>query len=179
GTLYNGVTTSELQISNVSAAMDGYRYRVVLNRSANICGKISEAAVLSVNPLPTTINTTLVQCDLGITPDGITLFNLNEIVGSFTGNNADLQVAFYLTQADAEAAVNELPSVYTNISNPQLIFVRTDNTSTGCFSISTLNLQVNLLPTAVINLPAQCDTDGNEDGLYVFDLTASGLPGTV
>ena len=74
---YSGVTAQSIEISGITNAMNGNRYRVVLNRDGNSCGLISEAAILNVLPLPvisTPIN--LVQCDFDI--DGISPVNLRQ-----------------------------------------------------------------------------------------------------
>ncbi len=174
--LYSGVTTSTLTIANVTAAMDGNSYRVLLDRSGNVCGKISANAILTVYPLPPSSVQTLIQCEIGATPDGITLFNLEEAIPSLIGSDTSLEIAFFESVADAENSNNELPLAYTNLSNPQQLTVRLTNPVTGCFSLSTLNLSVNLLPNIVINLPEQCDDDGSENGFYLFDLTDANIP---
>lgn len=178
GTVYSGVTSSTMTIANVTAAMDGDLFRVLISRAGNICGATSDVATLSVSANPISVVTTLVQCDLGLNPDGLTVFNLEQATSTFTQNAAGLEVAYYLSAADAESETNALPLIFSNTSNPQQLVVRTTNSSTGCFNISTLNLQVNLLPNIVINLPEQCDTDGTEDGIFAFDLTSAGIPGS-
>ena len=64
-------------------------------------------------------------------------------------------VSYYATQADANLKVNPLPSLYENISNPQVIYARVDNDTadgiTGddtsiCYAVAPLTLQVNPLP---------------------------------
>ncbi|WP_452600517.1 hypothetical protein, partial [Pontimicrobium sp. MEBiC06410] len=37
---------------------------------------------------------------------------------------ANYIVSYYLTQADADAGINPLPIPYTNVTNPQIIYVR-------------------------------------------------------
>ena len=176
-TIYSGSDTATLTINSTTPAMDGNQYRVQLNKTGNVCGAVSDAAILSIDSLPPAITRTLVQCDTGSAPDGITVFNLEQATDLITSANPDLSVMYFATMADAVAG-NALGSVYTNLSNPQAITVRiTDNTS-GCFSYSTLNLVANLLPSPTVNVPEQCDIDGIEDGFFVFNLTGSGLPNT-
>lgn len=175
--IYSGATSAVLSVANVTAAMNGHVFRVIISRAGNVCDAISNEAVLLVNQNPEALVTTLVQCDLGTNPDGITLFNLEEVVATFTENSSTLATTFYATAADAENQSNSLPLLFTNQSNPQQLFVRTTNTLTGCYSISNLNLQVNLQPNILITLPPQCDTDGTEDGFFNFDLNDAALPG--
>ncbi|WP_452223141.1 T9SS type A sorting domain-containing protein [Lacinutrix chionoecetis] len=109
-------------------------------------------------------------CD-DATQDGIESFDLTiknaEILGTLNPNNHT--VLYYLTQMDADTNTNPLPNIYTNISNPQTIFVRVEELSTGNANTTTLDLVVN--QAAIANIPADlevCDDDG--DGFATFDL---------
>lgn len=174
---YSGATTASLTINNVTFAMDGNTYRVILAKVGNVCGSRSNIAKLTINSQPAIVTRTLIQCDTGSNPDGITLFNLSEANTSLTNGDANLWVNYFATIADAENGI-ELDNSYMNTSNPQPIIARITVSSTGCFSYSTLNLSVNILSNQVLNLPAVCDTDGTEDGLFVFDLTDANVPVT-
>ncbi|RZJ36220.1 MAG: T9SS type B sorting domain-containing protein [Flavobacterium sp.] len=173
GSQYTGTQTATLTVNSVVPSMEGYHYRVLLNRTGNICGLFSSDAVLSINPLPGAVTRTIVQCDSGNAPDGFTVFNLSEADALFTANNATLVTAYFENLTDAQADTAQLPLEYTNISNPQAIVVRVTNTATGCFSFSTLTLSVNVLPNQQINLPEVCDYDGIEDGFHTFNLTTA------
>ena len=53
------------------------------------------------------------------------------------------QVRFYLSQQEAEQALNPLPLNYTNIINPQIIYARVNNiNATDCYDITPLELIV-------------------------------------
>ena len=55
-------------------------------------------------------------------------------------------VSYYLTNADAVAEVNPLPTLYTNtVQNLQTIYVRLENNTTTCYAINQFNLIVNPL----------------------------------
>lgn len=172
---YSGSTTATLTVNAVTFAMDGYKYRVILSKTGNLCGSVSNEAVLSLNALPPTVTQNLVQCDIDLNPDGITLFSLSEANGILTNNDSNLSTVFYANLTDAQNAVDQLDNNYTNLSNPQSIIAKIVNNSTGCFSYSTLNLLVTLLPNQIVNLPELCDTFGAEDGFAPFDLTSANL----
>ncbi|MCP9751631.1 T9SS type A sorting domain-containing protein, partial [Ferruginibacter sp. HRS2-29] len=56
GVNYSGVTTATLTVSNITTALNGYRYRVVANGVP--CGGVtSAAATLTANPTPTVVLT--------------------------------------------------------------------------------------------------------------------------
>ena len=176
GSLYTGANSATLTITNVLASMDGYQFRALIFVPGNTCGAFSDAATLSVNPIPPVIAATLVQCDLGTAPDGLTVFNLNQATSLFSADLSTVNVGYFTNVSDAENNVNALSATYANTSNPQQIFVRSTVIATGCYSISTLNLQVNLQPNINLTVAPQCDDDGIEDGFYSFDLTALGIP---
>ena len=130
------------------------------------CFKIKEIT-LTVDSLPTVVNASLVQCDPGFNPDGITLFNLNEAVSELTNGDANLAVTFFYNG-------NQINSNYTNISNPQQIDALVTNTLTGCSSTSTVDLSVNLV-NPIVTIPAVCDDENSEDGFASFDLANTDL----
>lgn len=131
------------------------------------CSVIKEIK-LTVKPVPAIINATLTQCDTKNIPDGLTKFNLNEALPQLTNNDPNLTVDFsYLG--------TQILSEYTNISNPQQIDVLITNNLTSCSSMSTLELNVNLLPPPILTIPAQCDLLHIEDGFREFNLHNSSL----
>jgi len=126
-----------------------------------------KAIDLIVNPLPPKVTTTLVQCDSGLNPDGITLFNLNQAVDSLTNGDSNLRVSFFENG-------NPIDANYTNTSNPQQIEALVTNNRTGCSSFSVLNLDVNVL-NQVVTIDPLCDIVDIEDGFRSFDLNTSSL----
>ena len=124
----------------------------------------SFAQVVANQPTPMEV------CDDAI-PDGITSFDLTlknaEVLGNQNPN--DFSVTYYETQADAQADANAIPdpTAYTPFSNPQTVYVRVEELNSGNYSTVTLDLFVNLTPTA--NTPTDMEVcDGN--GFAVFDL---------
>lgn len=130
---------------------------------------------LIINPLPDIINYTLVQCETGISPKGLSLFNLNEANSAFN-TSPDVTTTYHISNEDALDNKNPLNAKYTNISNPQTIFARNTNQNTTCATINNLTLKVNAISETVYSLDPACDDDGTEDGLYSFDLTKSNIP---
>lgn len=130
------------------------------------CFKIKEIT-LKVNPLPEVVAASLVQCDPGFLPDGLTLFNLDESISELTNDDTNLTVAFFFNG-------NPISSSYTNISNPQQIQAVVTNATTGCSSNSTVDLSVNLV-NPIVTIPPICDEESSEDGFGSFDLNTSDL----
>ena len=103
--------------------------------------------------------------------DGIYLFDFSEketeILSGTTGTN----ISFYVSQTDAETAQNGITGNYQNISDPQTIYFRLENSNNAqCFAVASFQLQVFDTPTAYTASDIIiCDTD--ETGRYYFDLS--------
>ena len=115
--------------------------------------------------------TPLEVCDDAI-QDGITQFDLTiknlEILGNQNSNN--FSVSYHSSQMDADTNINQLSSPYTNTSNPETVFVRVEELSTGGFDTTILNLFVNQAPNIFSPTPLVVNDDDN-DGFADFDLT--------
>ena len=141
-------------------------------KNADGCYEIREIQLI-VNPLPAKTTTTLVQCDTELNPDGITLFNLTQATDALTNNDQNLSVLYFENTTDESANQDTLTS-YVNLTNPQTIIARITNITTGCSSLSTVELSVNVTPTRESFL-YECDLVNSEDGFSNFDLTDTNL----
>jgi len=130
-----------------------------------------------VNQLPSvTAVTDLVVCEVNF--DGINQFDLESKKSEILNGQSttDFMVTYHEIQVDADAGLNPLTSPYTNLTNPQLIFVNIININTGC-SVSTVSFNIEEInnPTANTDLQAinyeLCDNFGANDGVAQFDLT--------
>jgi gliding motility-associated-like protein len=128
---------------------------------------------IKVNPLPL-IKPNYVYQECDDDTDGFTAFHLNTKSADMLQANAAIAVAdctfaFY-ENAALTIAIN--PTTYTNLTNPQTIYVVVTHTPTGCKSpVTPITLEVN--PKPVINVPANfatCDTDGTNDGYWAYPL---------
>uniref|UniRef100_UPI00374FE442 choice-of-anchor L domain-containing protein n=1 Tax=Flavobacterium sp. TaxID=239 RepID=UPI00374FE442 len=78
-------------------------------------------------------------------PSGTDVFNLTENnITLLTGFTTGYTVKYYLNNTDANNDTNAIsnPTSYTNISNPQNICARVQNTLSGCFGVKCFNLIV-------------------------------------
>ncbi|AUC76350.1 T9SS type B sorting domain-containing protein [Olleya sp. Bg11-27] len=116
--------------------------------------------------------------------DDIATFDLTVKNDEIIAGNVSWIVAYYETQADAQADVNVIadPTQYTNMmvgtnpANPQTVYVRVTNSITGCFSFTTLTIRVLPNPTPLENPDniELCDdvaVVGPNDLIELFDLT--------
>ncbi len=119
--------------------------------------------------------------------DGVAVFDLTVKTPIIVNGQVGITVQYYISQADATSSTAVLSNseLYTNLSNPQRIWVRSENIATGCFSIgffdlhvisddfivfSDANLKSRLLETAT-PYPTALDLDGN---YLVIDATGDG-----
>lgn len=173
-------TAPEAQLPGTPLAQQFYNttpnsqvvYMRVVNTASPSCTSITPVT-LTVEKLPPFLaGAELVQC--GITPTGLTRFNLAEATAQFTGADAALAVTYYAGTAEAQNNGTPLPLAYSNTANPQVITAKVYNTATGCYRLLPLTLKVNVNTAPAMTLET-CDDDSTEDGLYSFTLTDAGL----
>ena len=132
---------------------------------------------LIVNPLPdvSTVED-YIACELDT--DEFYEFDLDTVSASILGTQDPLNftVTYYETQLDAQNLVNTLVSPYTNLTNPQQLFVNVTNNTTGCFiAVSSITIEVQEEAQANSDLERIdyiiCDNLSDNDGLGTFDLS--------
>ncbi len=75
--------------------------------------------------------------------DGIEVFDLTQKIPEIVGSQTGITVSFYESLEEAQEGINAIasPNQYTNIVNPQTIFVRLQN-ETGCHTLTSFVLLV-------------------------------------
>jgi gliding motility-associated-like protein len=147
--------------------------RVVNPTITTICASIVEL-VLVVNPTPQLFAPTPLEvCDDDT--DEFTQFNLTSKQGEFLDviPATEVAISYYETQADAQNEIFEIatPTDYTNISNPQTVWIRVEYNDTGCEKLTSLELIVNPLPVLVTPSPLRlCDDNAPGDEQEAFTL---------
>ncbi|RTY90918.1 T9SS type A sorting domain-containing protein [Flavobacterium sp. GT3R68] len=105
--------------------------------------------------------------------DGFAAFYLDSLIPMINAE-PNTVVTFYETATEAQNGFNNLMSPYhTIIPFFQTLYVRVQNTISGCFRITTLDLIVHPSPV-MPSIPdlVKCDADSNtQNGLTSFDLT--------
>ncbi|MFD0963755.1 hypothetical protein ACFQ1O_07035, partial [Pseudofulvibacter geojedonensis] len=127
---------------------------------------------LIVNPNPD-VNTLTdrMVCD-DETSDGLTEFDLTNIVNEATNNTSHL-VTLHETLNEATNNSNPLDLIFTNtVAYNQTIYVRVTNTNTNCFSTAPLNLIVSLAPQGFPLSEPLTSCDPDNDGFSDFNLTS-------
>ena len=158
--VYNGSTSTTLQITNLQLALNDNLYRVFLQRAGNSCDDTSNSIKLTVDALPTLISTDfdIQRCDenrAGFVDFDLITDQTPEILNSLdpilNPDLTDFEVLYFDTLADAEAnttaAIIANPyRVYTS-DNPT-IYARIHNrNNTTCFTTVEFKLKVTDTPT--------------------------------
>jgi gliding motility-associated-like protein len=184
---YSGVTTNTLLITTVKNEMNGYKYRVQLNKTGNSCGLISNETTLTVYVLPIVNDITIIQCGddlLGISTFNLTVKN-NEISTDF----ANETFTYYKTLAGANTADSSqlitTPLAFTNTTAGTMpVWARVQNAN-GCFRTAqiTLKVLVTQIPITFTKSFEVCDdfldttgannaNNNKRDGISSFDFSS-------
>lgn len=183
-----GETLTVNAASNGATGYQWYKDNVALSGETNGSYVITSAGVYTVDvqfgsctaegkitaeytpDFPTTA--TILQCDDD--GDGLTVYTFQNIAETVTADNTGIAVTgYYLTQTAADNGapkINTASGLFTNTQVNQQLYVSVVNPY-GCSGIVPVTLST---PTTVISMLSPiitCDTDGEDDGLFDFNLT--------
>ena len=129
-------------------------------------------ANVTFNELPEAKDAALFNCVTNLESE-TSQFNLTDAEADLTPDGAvatDFNFSYFNSLEDAQEESNPILTTtdYMNTSNPQEVYVRVQNNTSGCTAISTLTIQIE--GVSIINRQLYlCDI--NEDGIRSFDLT--------
>lgn len=153
---------------------------VRLDDNATECFKIGQFNLVVNNGLPIIDPSPLELCDdLGEENDGITSFDLTQKNTEITNGVLTQGVSYFETEEDAQLNENRIDpeTAYINTSNPQVLYVRVEDSNSECISFTTLTIRVISNPNPTEPTPIElCDDNiiippGPNDGVEIFDLT--------
>ncbi|MDB2657972.1 T9SS type B sorting domain-containing protein [Flavobacteriaceae bacterium] len=158
--VYNGSTSTTLQITNLQLALNDNLYRVFLQRAGNSCDDTSNSIKLTVDALPTLISTDfdIQRCDenrAGFVDFDLITDQTPQILNSLdpilNPDLTDFEVLYFDTLADAEANTTAaiIANPYrVNTSDNPTIYARIHNrNNTTCFTTVEFKLKVTDTPT--------------------------------
>ncbi len=170
--LLNGAVIPNETAPTITATTSGiYTVQVSIPNGNGTCD-ISDDVNVTIDP--NSLNIALPDlnvCD-DFSQDGIEVFDLIQQANNILSvlNNSNLSVSFYLDQNNAMARANAISGSYTNTANPQTLYVRIEDSVSGCHGIATMNLVVNTPPALVDYDHEECDTDTDQS--IAFDLNS-------
>ncbi|MFG0329816.1 MAG: T9SS type B sorting domain-containing protein [Phycisphaerales bacterium] len=153
---------------------------VRLTDNVSQCYTLGSFDLVVTNGLPITDPEPWAQCDdLGEPFDGTAVFDLTSRNGEITNGVLTQGVLYFETEADARNNENPIDpdTAYQNTSNPQVLYVRVEDSNSGCIAYTTLTISVVANPNPVTPDPIElCDENvivppGPYDETELFDLT--------
>ncbi len=140
-------------------------YSRVENESG--CYDVAEVGLI-INALPEIFPVDDVQvCNEGYSTG---IYNLDVIAETALGDQADVDISFYETEADAVAGENEImQGEEVSLTAPRTLFVRAMNNQTGCATYDTVNLKIENCPPIVPNTFTP-NGDGTNDEFTIHRL---------
>lgn len=179
-TTYTGTSSNTLNINSVNQTMNGYKYRVVLNKTGNSCGLISNETTLTILALPIVNNTNIIQCDDDL--DARSTFNLTVKNNEISTNYLNETFSYFTTLAGANTndSTKKIANPLAYIANNgTTIWSRIENAN-NCFSVAQINLIVSTtqIPANFNLLFENCDdyidtANDDYDGISVFDFSSA------
>ncbi len=119
--------------------------------------------------------------------DGFASFDLTDAQADILQGLSGVDATIHTSMDDALTGSNPIPDIEAFINSEpdfQILYVRVENSSTGCYAIATIEVHTNLLITGTeIQDFEVCDDDSN-DGKEIFDLAdmqiiiLNGIPGS-
>lgn len=164
-----GVDISDPTNVDFSGLEDGEYHFTYTQTDGDCSSEATITVTLNLVPIVEAVSN-LHQCDTG----GTMLFDLNANTATVIGSQTDVVVSYYFSMADADTATDPLVSPYENVTNPQTIYVRIENSlHTDCYSTSSFTLSSALTPVAVDNTEFHCSNTTLSHDLTA-DTTLSG-----
>ncbi|WP_334112285.1 T9SS type B sorting domain-containing protein [Paucihalobacter sp.] len=127
---------------------------------------------LIVNSIPVFTTITRYElCDDNNPGDATETFDLSTKDAEVINGQTNIAVSYYATQGDAETGTNALPTLYSNTSNPQIIYTALVNTNTGCSAVGNFTIELNPLPQITAPTALEVCDDNVPDGFTQIDLS--------
>ena len=142
-----------------------------------------DETTIIVNPLPEMLPADdLELCDNAIDGDAynglVDGFDLQAQEVSILNGDENIEVLFFLNENDIDENPIDKTQSFNNSTNPEQIYYRIQNKTTGCVSDETGSFSLRVLPIPpVVNIPPhyECDdlaSGSNTDNITTFDLRA-------
>jgi hypothetical protein len=176
GGIYSGATTSTLTLTGAVLSMSTNRYRVVVTgynppSLPPLCPVTSNAATLTVNPLPTVVDQTPIACSDTGAGTTATIPNLAVLQPAIDGSPSRSFAWFENYNPATKVFSIPISTINYVVTDGVPIFVRVENLLTNCVSPATVTYTVR--PKANIATPPADATICSGDNTS-FSVTATG-----
>lgn len=166
-------------VKSINAVASEEYYILIDNYSENGGFKLEFTGTAKFSDLPInaagSLDLNQSECDIiGDPTDGKTNFDIEINTNAIKGLQTNVNITYYNSDKNANIGNNPITSPYLSTKTNQTIYIRIENTITGCFIIETFD--INTLPRPQIVTPtpfALCDNDDdgdNTNGFALFNL---------
>ncbi|WP_412561350.1 choice-of-anchor L domain-containing protein [Winogradskyella sp. MIT101101] len=132
------------------------------------CSDITSFEITVLEAPITSTPSDIVICDND--QDGISTINLQDVIPQVVSSTNNRQISFHVSQEDADNATNAIINESNYNAQTESLFIRVENSSTGCYSTETLNIIVNTLPVfTVIDNYRICEDSSDGFGDFIFN----------
>jgi len=145
---------------------------IVYVRLTNIltgCYDVGEL-VIDILPAPTvTTPSPFIICDND--QDGFSIVNLEDKISEIVTDTTNLDITFHANETEANDESDIITNTTNFDTNTTTVYVRIENTVTGCYAVSPQEIIVNTLPnfpTDITNF-VRCETDGDQTAEFIFE----------
>ncbi|NNE31719.1 MAG: T9SS type B sorting domain-containing protein [Winogradskyella sp.] len=169
--------SNPLPMPYVNSSANEQVYVSVQNPQSGCISTTTLDIVVLENPVINTARHYIDACDED--HNGFAEFDLTSIIDDVLQGLTDVNISFHETYEDAVNGANPIAneSNYQNSeSELQNVFIRVENDSTGCASVTTIELHTNLLLTGTnINNISSCDVDNDNSEDFNLESIATGI----
>ncbi len=118
----------------------------------------------------TTAPDDIVICDMDL--DGFFEINLNSIISQVVSSTEDRSISFHNSESDANSGAEEIAELNSYNAETEVIYIRVENSITGCHSIEELNIIVNTFPVigdnGLVNQYLICEDSSDGIADFIF-----------
>ncbi|MFC0605362.1 T9SS type B sorting domain-containing protein [Winogradskyella pulchriflava] len=132
------------------------------------CSDVTSFQITVLDAPITSAPSDIVICDDD--HDGFSIINLLDVIPEVVNSTNQREISFHNSQEDADNATNPIAGTNNYNAQTESVFIRVENTSTGCFSTETLSITVNTLPVfTVIDNYKICEDNSDGFGDFIFN----------
>ena len=132
------------------------------------CSDVNSFEITVIDAPVTTTPSDIVICDDN--QDGFSFINLSDVISEVVSSTNQRTISFHNTQVDADNGTSAIINETNYNAQTETVFIRVENTVTGCFSTEVLNITVNTLPVfTALSSYKICEDSSDGFGDFIFN----------
>ena len=132
------------------------------------CFDVNNFTVTVLEAPITTAPSPILMCDND--QDGFSTINLQNVISEVVSDTNERSITFYNNQSDADQGLNQINNETAYSAQTESVFIRVENTVTGCHSTEILSVTINTLPVfQPISNYKICEDNSDGFGDFIFN----------